>query len=460
MAAGLRGAVAALTLWALAGNAAAGLPDIQTWRTGNGAQVLHVHAPEIPMVDLDVTFNAAAARDGDLPGLARMVNGLLFEGAGGRDADAIARGFDDLGADYGASSQRDMASVSLRALTDPEVLEPAADLLATVLTQPDFPPAAVERVRAQMQVSLRNLRQEPGQLAGLTFFQALYEGHPYGSSPYGTTESLAAIRRADLQAFHERYYVARNATVVIVGDLDRGRAERLAEQVVGGLPAGEPAPPLPAPAAPAAGGVTVVAHPSTQTHLRLGHPAIHRGHPDYFPLLVGNHALGGNGLVSLLAQAVREERGLSYAISSGLTPMQVAGPFRVTLQTSNARIAEAVEVVRETLAEFIAEGPPADDLALARKNLVGGFPLRIDSNAQVASYLSMIGFYDLPLDWLATWTEQVEAVTGEAVQDAFRRHLDLGAMRLVLVGDVPAAQREQVEALFGGAPQGVETAAR
>jgi zinc protease len=248
--------------------------------------------------------------------------------------------------------------------------------------------------------------------------------------------------------------------VVIVGDLDRAQAEALAARVVGDLPPGEPAPSLPAPERAEAGGVTVVAHPSTQTHLRLGHPAIRRGHPDYFPLLVGNHALGGNGLVSLLAQAVREERGLSYAISSGLTPMQEAGPFRVTLQTRNARIAEAVEVVRETLAGFIAEGPPAEDLALAKDNLVGGFPLRIDSNAQVASYLSMIGFYDLPLDWLATWTDRVEAVTGEAVRDAFRRHLDLGAMRLVLVGDVPPAQREQVEALFGGAPQGVETAAR
>ena len=194
----------------------------------------------------------------------------------------------------------------------------------------------------------------------------------------------------------------------------------------------------------------MVAHPSTQTHLRLGQPAIRRDSPDYFPLLVGNHALGGNGLVSLLARAVREERGLAYSVSSSFTPMQAPGPYQVRLQTRNDQIAEAVGVVRDTLDAFLAEGPPDEDLVLAKDNLVGGFPLRIDSNAQVASHLAVIGFYDLPLDWLATYTEQVRAVTAADVRAAFARQLDLGAMHLVLVGDVPAPQRQRVEAILGG----------
>lgn len=422
---------------------AAALPPIQSWDSATGARVLFVHAPEIPMVDIEVVFDAGAARDDGRDGLARMVNGLLEEGADGLDADAIATGFESLGAETGFSSQRDMASMSLRSLSDPAKLDPAVELMARVLARPDFPPTAVERVRGQMLAGLLQVKQSPGELASRAFYETVYAGHPYANHPEGTEETVRAIDRDALVAFHDRYYGAANAVVAIVGDLSREQAAQIAERVVVHLPAGEraPRPPEVAPAEPAS---LVVDYPSKQVHLVMGQPGLRRGDPDYFPLYLGNHVLGGSGLVSQLAKAVREERGLSYSVGSGFVPMRAEGPFRISLQTKAANAGEAVTVVRDTLETFIHDGPGAEELERSKSNIINGFPLRIDSNSKILSYLLVIGFYDLPLDYLATFTDRIEAVTAEQIRDAFQRRVDPERLVTVLAGPVDDTRQQAI----------------
>jgi zinc protease len=174
--------------------------------------------------------------------------------------------------------------------------------------------------------------------------------------------------------------------------------------------------------------------PSTQTHVRMGAPGMHRGDPDYFPLYVGNHILGGGGLVSRLFREVREERGLSYSVNSRFSPMAQDGPYTFSLQTRNDQTGEALEVLRATLKEFHDKGPTEEELLAAKKNITGGFPLRIDSNSKIVEYLAMIGFYDLPLDYLETFNERVMAVTHEQIRDAYRRRVPLARMATVVVG--------------------------
>ncbi len=419
---------------ALGAAPAGAVPPVQEWRTDNGARVLFARAPDLPLVDVRVVFNAGAARDGELPGIARMVNGLLAEGAGDLDADAIAAGFEALGAELDNSSHRDMSVVSVRSLSDPDHLWPALDLLGTVLAEPRFAPADVERIRAQMRVGLEGIRQSPGSLASRRWMDRVYGDHPYGNHPAGTAAGVEAVTREDLRAFHRRFFAGRNAVVAIVGDLDQEGAERAAARVTGGLPAGEPAPSLPGPPEAAALEVAVVDHPSQQVHLVVGQVGMRRGDPDHFPLLVGNHALGGSSLVSLLGRAVREERGLSYSVGSGFTPMAAPGPFRVSLQTRADQAGLALGVVRDTVQRFLDQGPPPEELDAARSNLAGGFPLELDSNRKITGMLAMMGFYDLPLDWLERYVERVQAVTREEVVDAFRRRLDPDAMTLTAVG--------------------------
>ncbi|MCB1882275.1 MAG: insulinase family protein, partial [Gammaproteobacteria bacterium] len=170
----------------------------------------------------------------------------------------------------------------------------------------------------------------------------------------------------------------------------------------------------------------------------VGLPGMRRGDPDYFPLLVGNHALGGNALVSILFREIRNKRGLSYSASSYFVPMAAEGPFVALLQTDRSQEPEALALLRETLGGFIADGPPAADLEAAKQNLIGGFPLRIDSNDKIVEYIAMIGFYDLPLDYLEQFTRQVAAVTAEDVRDAFARRVPLDGLVTVIVGRAEA----------------------
>ncbi len=423
-----------LTLLLLPLGGAVASPEIQHWKTSNGARVYFVAAPQLPMLDIRVVFDAGSARDGKLPGLALMTNALLDAGAGDLDEETIAERLEGLGAQLSSTALRDMAMVSLRSLSDARYLDPAVAILARIIGEPRFPEEVFQRERKRLLVSLRAEQQSPGDIASKAFYRAIYGEHPYASPVNGTEESLQALRRSDLQRFHQRYYVAANAVVALVGDLTREEAEKLAEQLVAPLSTGTAAPSLPA-VKPLAGAVErSLPHPSTQTHILLGQPGMTRTDPDYMALYVGNHILGGSGFGSRIMTEIREKRGLAYSAYSFFLPMRRKGPFQMGLQTRNETAAEAERLLREILVRFIEEGPTEKELIAAKKNITGSFPLRIDSNRDILEYIAMIGFYGLPLDYLETFNQRVEAVTGEAIRDAFRRRIDPRRLAAIRVG--------------------------
>ncbi|MBK8161919.1 MAG: insulinase family protein [Gammaproteobacteria bacterium] len=429
--------LAALALWAtcfaFTHNAAAA-PQIQQWDTANGARVYFVQAMELPMVDIQLVFDAGSARDGGRPGLALLANTLLDDGAGELDADDIAAGFEDLGAQFGTSSLRDMGSLTLRSLSDHRYLDPALDLFALILRSPTFPADALERERNRMLVALQSQEQSPEDIADNAFFRAIYRDHPYASDPLGTPESLQTLDRKDIENFYREYYVARNAVISLVGALERKDAERVAQRLADGLAAGSRAAPLPA-VTPLEEAVTVhVEYPSSQTHVQVGAAGMTRDDPDYYALYVGNHVLGGSGLVSRISTEIREKRGLAYSAYSYFSPMRAAGPYTLGLQTRGDQAAQAVDILGSTLAGFIKDGPTAAEITASKRNITGGFPLRIASNSGIAGNLAMIGFYDLPLDYLDRFNERVEAVTAEQIRDAFQRRVHPGRMVTVTVG--------------------------
>lgn len=410
------------------------MPPIEHWQTANGARVYFVPAPELPMLDVQVVFNAGAARDGELPGLAQFTHTLLEKGAGDLSADDIAQQLEGVGARLSGDSLRDMATVGLRSLIEPKYLQPALSVFAKVIAEPSFQRADIDRERERMLVALQYAQQQPSQVADKAFYAALYGKHPYASPPEGTPESLKAIDAKAMRDFHSRYYVARNAVVALVGAVSRAEAERIAEQVVQALPAGEPAAALPPVADLTAASEQRIEHPSSQTHIQIGQPGMRRNDPDYFALYVGNYVLGGGGLVSRLSHEIREQRGLAYSVYSVFMPMAERGPFEIGLQTRNDQADAALQVVRETLAKYVAEGPTAAELDAAKKNITGGMPLRIDSNRKILEYLAVIGFYNLPLDYLDTFNANIDALTLEQVKDALRRRLQPERMLTIRVG--------------------------
>lgn len=420
--------------------AASASPHIEHWATDNGVPVYFVPAPEIPMLKLRLVFAAGSARDGNAPGLALLTSALLGEGTREISADDFHAELAATGAQIGSGALRDMAWISLRSLTDPVTLQPALALLRALLIAPRFSDEVFTRARNQMQAGLQNEKASPEALGDKAIQRAIYHDHPYGNPAGGTEISVAAFTPADAQAFYSRYYVARNALIAIVGALSIADARVLTNDLSAALPAGNPAPALPIVKPSLAGRDEHIQFPGQQSHVIYGQPGIKRQDPDYFPLVVGNHVLGGSGTGSLLFDEIREKRGLSYSVSSYFEPMAELGPFLATLQVEHARLKEARQVLDDTLKKFIAEGPTEAALNAAKQNLIGGFPLRIDNNSKRLEYLTVIGFYGLALDYLEVYPRAVAAVTAEQVRAAFRRRITLDHMARVTVGPSEPAQ--------------------
>ena len=416
-------------------------PKIQHWTTENGTRVLFVPAPELPMLDIQITFNAGSARDHGHDGLAALTNSLLNDGTETHSDDEIAELFESKGARFGTSSHRDMAVLRLRSLSDPQLLNPSLDLLAKILSSSTFPPTSFERKKQQMLLGLQAEEESPDQIASQTFYQGLYGDHPYASWPSGTKASLESISRNDVLNFYKQYYVASNMVIAMVGQIDSKRAKSIAKTISLAVEKGNPAEALPIVNPLSSGKIIKKDFPSTQTHILVGLPGIKRNDPDYFALYVGNHILGGSGLVSRISEEVREKRGLSYSAYSYFIPMQQQGPYQLGLQTSNSQSQEALVVLKQTLQTFIEEGPTEEELKASKQNITGGFPLRLSSNKKIVDYLAMIGFYKLPLDYLDTFPEKVKAVTVKQIQEAFQRRIDPEKMLTVIVGNLDAAKK-------------------
>ncbi len=409
---------------------------IEQWQTTMGARVYFVANRSLPMLDVSVDFPAGSAYDSaEKSGVAAMANGLLRLGADGLGEDDIARRFADVGAALNGRFDADRAGLSLRTLSDPRQREPALALLTGILRAPEFPAAVVEREKIRQIGALKEADLKPDSQAARIFSRLVFRAHPYALRSVGDPDTVATITREDLRGFYQRHYVAGRAVVAIMGDVSRAEAEAIAERLTSGLPRASGAAATLPPVPPLQAAVTrVVAHPATQSHILIGAPGIRRGDPDYFPLFVGNHILGGGGFVSRINEEVRQKRGLAYSAYSYFSPQQAAGPFVIGMQTRRDQAEEALAVVRKTLGEFISNGPTAKELEAAKQNIVGGFPMRIDSNRKIHEYLAVIGFYGLPVNYLEEFIGNVERVTVADIRAAFARHVDPGKLVTVVVG--------------------------
>lgn len=404
---------------------------IEHWTTPSGAKVYFVESHELPILDVQVDFVAGAAVDpSDKAGLAGLTRGLLDAGAGDLDEEQIAGRLVDLGAIMSGSGDFDRSGLNLRTLSSKAEKEGALDLLQLLLTKPTFPDVVLTREKAQAIAALQQADTQPESIAAKRFAAAIYPSHPYGVSP--TVESVARINRADLATFHRDHYSAAHAVVSIMGDVPRSEAEAIAQRLTEHLPVGETAAAVPEVKLPQRETIRIT-HPAAQSHILIGAPAVKRGDPDYFALLVGNYSLGGGGFVSRLMNEVREKRGYAYDVHSYFAPRKLEGPFEIGLQTKKSQTNDALKVAESTLAGFLKTGPTESELKAAKQNLVDGLALRIDSNAKILGYLATIGFYGLPLDYLDTFAVKVNAVTVMQVHDAFARHVQLEHLVTVIV---------------------------
>jgi zinc protease len=426
-------------------NSQAGIP-IEHWTQPSGVQVYLVQSPAIPMVDVQITLDGGSRRDpADKSGLANLMASSTAYGVqatatqGALDENALSDAWADLGASFGGAAGADRMSFSLRSLTERDILQKAVALAARQLNAPAFPESLWLRDRAKLIASITESNTRPATLAARAFSRAVYAGHPYGYEM--TPEGLNRITVDDMRALHAQVVQPCGAKVSVVGALNRAQTDALVTQLfasakVAPSPVGPcaVAKPVPEVQALAEASEQRIAFASAQAHVLLGQPGFKRNDPEFFALTVANHILGGGGFTARLTEEVREKRGLTYSVYSSFSPGLHAGAFTIGLQTRPDQAQQALTLVREVVTKFTREGPTEKELQAAKDNLIGGFALRLDTNRKLLDNVANIAWNNLPLDYLDTWTAQVEKLTTLQVQKAFARVVQPEKMAAVVLG--------------------------
>lgn len=412
-------------------------PTVQEFKTQSGTRVLFVEAPELPIVDVKLVFDAGSARDGELKsgqyGLASLTAQLLAEGTSTQTTDQISANFERLGAQYGAAAYRDMFTVNLRTLSDSNLLNPAVDQLLSILKDAQVPQTSYDRVMQQNRIGLAQQKDSPATTANIRYWQELYGQHPYAPPTTGTLASIDLIKPADIRKFKDTYLVAKNLNIAIVGQMNLEQAKTLAERITQSLPQGQHARALPKPDATVARTVHVPFN-STQTHILMGEIGITRDNPDLPALTLGNEVFGGGDFSAILMKELREKRGLTYGAYSGFSAMHSNGPFTINYSTRTDQMNESLRVAKQALRDYEQQGVPLDKLNEAKTGILNSYPLSLSSNSSIASSLASMGFYGLANSYMADYPKQIEAVTPEAAHDAFVRYVNPDKMLTVVVG--------------------------
>ena len=420
---------------ALSTTAQAGV-DIQRWTTGNGTEVLLVEQHDNPIVDMQVNFKGAGSvfNPEGKSEVAEFTAALLTDGTEKLDEEAFNAAADDIAAQIDSSSGQESSAAVLRSLSRPETLKQAAGLLNQSLTHPRFDPAVFDRRQKEAVTTLQQQETTPDFTAGRALTKLAYPDHPYGSGANITAESIRKVNLDDIRAFHLSHYGKDNAIVAIVGDINRKQADRLVKNVLNGLPERSSA----AKNVPAVQQQPAqrrdIPFAGEQAQVLLGMPLIKRHDPDYYALVAGNYILGGGGFDSRLMKVLRDRYGYTYGVYSNLEPATEAGMFTIAYSTQKKNTKDSLVQAQAVIKQFIEEGPTEEELAQAKANIIGSFPLRFDSNAKLVKYLSIIGYHNLPNDYLEAYPKAIGKLTVEQVKDAWQRRVKPEDLHIVVVG--------------------------
>ena len=420
---------------ALSTTAQAGV-DIQRWTTGNGTEVLLVEQHDNPIVDMQVNFKGAGSvfNPEGKSEVAEFTAALLTDGTEKLDEEAFNAAADDIAAQIGSSSGQESSAAVLRSLSRPETLKQAAGLLNQSLTRPRFDPAVFDRRQKEAVTALQQQETTPDYNAGRALTKLAYPDHPYGSGANITTESIRKVNLDDIRAFHRSHYGKDNAIVAIVGDINRKQADRLVKNVLNGLPERSSAAKNVPPVQQQPAQRRDIPFAGEQAQVLLGMPLIKRHDPDYYALVVGNYILGGGGFDSRLMKVLRDRHGYTYGVHSTLEPATEAGMFTIGYSTQKKNTKDSLVQAQAVIKQFIEEGPTEEELAQAKANIIGSFPLRFDSNAKLVKYLSIIGHHNLPNDYLEAYPKAIGKLTVEQVKDAWQRRVKPEDLHIVVVG--------------------------
>ncbi|HKI59811.1 MAG TPA: pitrilysin family protein [Mariprofundaceae bacterium] len=418
-------------LWAMPAHA---VPPIQEQQLNNGLRILLMEAHNVPMVSMQLSMAGGSRFDPkNKGGTAMLLAEMLGDHTARHDHEALAQLLDAEAIQLGAGADREGLNLSLTVLK--EVLPSGINALAETLLKPGWDKARFKLIKENAISAAQKAQEEPGTRAAQASVELLFGDHPYGHPAGGTLATLKKIELGDLQRLYRAQLKPEGAVLAVSGDITMRELTHLLE------PALKPWHGTPEKrlfdiekAKAPKGETRTIEMPTTQTLAQLVRLGPARKDADFFPAFVLNHLLGGGGFGSRLMEEVREKRGLVYGVYSYFIPLATQGPFIITLQTQANQAKEAEAVVRDVINDMYEGNISQKQLQQTKANLIGSFAQRMDSNRERVGLMGMIGFYQMPLDYLQVWTEKVESVTLADVQDAAKAYMTPETWNLIQVG--------------------------
>jgi zinc protease len=421
------------TAFALVSTAASAM-QIERVVSPGGIEAWLVEEYEVPVIVMNVAWAGGSASDPAAKlGLANMVSGLLDEGAGDMDSAAYQQRLEASNAVLSYSEDRDYFNARLKTLA--ENRDEAFSLLEVALTKPRFDADAVERIRAQLFSIVARNAQDPEWLASQAWFKAAYGNHPYARPSEGTPKTLAAITRSDLRAYTERTFARDNMKIGVVGPIKPAELGALLDKTFGALPAHAKLAHVPDAKIAPKPKTVIVKKPFPQSVVIFGGEGLKRADPDFIPAFVMNYMLGGGGFSSRLTEEVREKRGLAYSVGTYLYPLRHAAMLLGDVGTKNASVGVSLSLIRKEFERMAADGVTDKELDDAKTYLTGSYPLRFDSNSQIAGELVAIQQAELGIDYVDRRNALVEAVTRADIARTAKRLLHAKALVVAVVGE-------------------------
>ena len=402
-------------------------------------RTLFVESQDLPMVDIQLTFNAGSARDEEIApglfGIANMAAKLIDEGTEKYTANEIAHIFENVGARFSAQAYRDMFIVKLRVLSEPKKLEPAIAMLLEVLNHSTFKKSSINLVLSNTQVGQKQIQESPGRMMNILFYRALYGKHAYAEPITGTQRSISKITPAQLQQFKEQFLVAQNLNIAITGQLSPKQAQQLAEHIAANLKHGEKARPLAQPVDNSVFDIRHIKFNSSQAHVMMGQLGPTHFDPDRLALEVANQMFGGSGFNSILMKELRVKRGFTYGAYSSFSFSQAPGTFSFSYSTRQDQLLDSIQVAHQTLINFVSQPINPKQLEETKAGMLRAFPNNYSSNASINAQLGSLGFYNQPADYLSNYPKLLEKITLQDVQNALQKHLHPECLTIIVVND-------------------------
>ena len=414
------------------------LPRATETTLSNGLTVLIIENHRLPLISLQYSLSGSGPifEPSNVPGLAGITAQMLREGTANKSSIQIAEQIDQLGASIGAGAGFGSAVTTINASGLSDNFDQWFALTNDILLNPTFPASELNRIKQRMKTQLRQQRANPNFLSTETFSKAVYGSHP-ASVVSSTAESIDAITPDMLAKWHRERYAPQNAILGITGDVKASEIVPKLEKVLAawkktGLK--EELPPNPKPAASKR--VLLVNRPnSVQTTVALGNIAIDRLDPEYIPLTVMNHILGG-GPAARLFLNLREEKGYTYGVYSSFTALKYPGPWRAGADVRTEVTGGAMTEFYREFQRIRDEKVPTSELDEAKRALVASFALSLESPPELLGYAIIQKIYGFPPDYWDAYPAKIMAVTAEDIQRVARKYVNPDNLQIIAVGDV------------------------